>query len=196
MAGIDKIVNEILAEAGSKAEEILEDARSKAAASEEEAMADCEAYKAKRAQEASAKADAVRARAESQALLEKRQAMLGVKQDIIDQVITKAFDKLAGQDTGSYFDMIGKLLKKAAYAGDAQICFSEQDLKRLPDGLEATLKQIASENDCRLTLSEEAAPIENGFLLKYGGIEENCSLKALFASMRDHLQDKVNAALW
>ena len=47
-----------------------------------------------------------------------------------------------------------------------------------------------------LTVSPEAAPIDNGFILKYGGIEENCSLRALFSSMKDQLQDKVNAALW
>ena len=64
------------------------------------------------------------------------------------------------------------------------------------EGFAAVVNGIASEKGGSLRVSEEAAPIENGFLLKYGGIEENCSLKALFTSMRDRLQDKVNEALW
>ena len=47
-----------------------------------------------------------------------------------------------------------------------------------------------------LKLSKDPAPVKNGFILKYGGIEENCSLDALFASRTDALVDKVNAALW
>ena len=196
MAGIDKIVNEILAEARAQADKILGEARDKAAKAEEDAIAGSEEYKAKRAQEAAAKADAIRVRAESQAMLEKRQAMLGVKQGIIDEVIEKAYSTLAGQDSQAYFGMIGKLLGKAVRSGDGEICFSADDLKRLPEGFAAVVNGIASEKGGSLRVSEEAAPIENGFLLKYGGIEENCSLKALFTSMRDRLQDKVNEALW
>ena len=196
MAGIEKIVNEILAEARAKADEILMEARDKAAKAEEDAISGSEAYKAKRAQEASAKADAIRVRAESQAMLEKRQAMLGIKQGIIDNVIEKAYETLAGQDDNAYFGMIGKLLGKAVRSGAGEICFSAADLKRLPEGFDDVIRGIAAEKGGELKISGEAAPIENGFLLKYGGIEENCSLRALFTSMRDRLQDKVNGALW
>ena len=35
-----------------------------------------------------------------------------------------------------------------------------------------------------------------GFVLVYGGVEENCSAGALFASQRDELADKVHAMLF
>ena len=47
-----------------------------------------------------------------------------------------------------------------------------------------------------LTVSRTPADIENGFVLRYGGIDENCSLRALFEEKRETLQDIVNKILW
>ena len=47
-----------------------------------------------------------------------------------------------------------------------------------------------------LTLSDEARPIGGGFLLVYGGIEENCTIKAVFDSKREELSDRVNRLLF
>ena len=75
--------------------------------------------------------------------------------------------------------------------------FSEYDLKRIPNdfekNLENTLKDI---KNAALTISKEAAPIDGGFILVYGDIEENCSFKALFNNAKEELQDKVNAFLF
>ena len=75
--------------------------------------------------------------------------------------------------------------------------FSKTDLERLPqnflDSLEVSLKDI---KNASLTISEEAAQIDGGFILKYGEIEENCSFEALFIDSKDELQDKINAFLF
>ena len=47
-----------------------------------------------------------------------------------------------------------------------------------------------------LTLSDDTADIDSGFILRYGGIEENCSLKALFADRQEELQDLVHKLLF
>ncbi|MDO4477446.1 MAG: V-type ATP synthase subunit E family protein [Lachnospiraceae bacterium] len=196
MAGINGIVSEILQDAEKKAEAILAEANKKADAVKEEAKARADAYAASAATAAQKKAEDVKHRAASQAALEKRQAILAAKQDIIDGVINEAYNKLASTDDASYFEMIGRLLKKAVHAGEGEIRFSENDLKRLPAGFAAEAAAAAEAVGGKLTLSDVPVAIENGFVLVYGGIEENCSLKALFASMRDQLQDKVNAAIW
>ena len=41
-------------------------------------------------------------------------------------------------------------------------------------------------------MSRETRDIPNGFVLVYGGVEENCTLKAMFEAKRDELADKVN----
>ena len=47
-----------------------------------------------------------------------------------------------------------------------------------------------------LKVSKEGKNIENGFVLVYGGIEENCTLRAMFDAKRDELSDKVHRMLF
>ena len=43
---------------------------------------------------------------------------------------------------------------------------------------------------------KEPRPIEDGFVLVYGGIEENCTFRALMDAKKDQLQDTVNQILF
>lgn len=92
--------------------------------------------------------------------------------------------------------MIKKLLTKAVHSGAGEILFSEKDLKRLPATFAKEIAEIAGKNGGSLKISDKPAAIDNGFILSYGGIDENCSLKALFAEKHDQLQDKAHASLW
>ena len=47
-----------------------------------------------------------------------------------------------------------------------------------------------------MKLWEEAAPIDNGFILVYGGVEENCTFRALMDGGRERLQDAVRRVLF
>ena len=38
--------------------------------------------------------------------------------------------------------------------------------------------------------------IDNGFILTYGGIEENCTIRAMFDAKRDELADSVYRMLF
>ena len=38
--------------------------------------------------------------------------------------------------------------------------------------------------------------MDGGFVLLYGGIEENCTVRALFDARREALQDQVHALLF
>ena len=69
-------------------------------------------------------------------------------------------------------------------------------LARLPEGFRDLVKKLAAEKGGSLTIGEESADIENGFILRYGGVDENCSLSSLFAEKKDMLQDLVSRTLW
>ena len=75
------------------------------------------------------------------------------------------------------------LLKKEAAQGDA-VLPAKQDR----DLIAALLPQVPQ----KLTLSEEDAPYEGGFLLRGGSYEKDCSLNALMAELR--LNEETNAA--
>ena len=196
MAGVDNIVKEILQEAQSKADALVNEAKAnaeeilkEAAAADEKMAQDCE-------QEARRTVSDLAERAKSQSSLQKRQSLLQAKQDIIDEVIQKAYDKLSTQDGNAYFAMAEKLIQKAVRPGKGEICFNEADLKRIPADFEERIRKIAAGCGSELSISEVPAKIRSGFILSYGGIEENCSLDAIFSEKRESLRDLVNATLW
>ena len=66
----------------------------------------------------------------------------------------------------------------------------------MPADFEKKIEAAAQENGGSLTLQKEPKEIPDGFILVYGGVEENCTLKALFDAKKDQLQDRVNEMLF
>ena len=58
------------------------------------------------------------------------------------------------------------------------------------------IEKAAKESGGTLKLMKEARQIEDGFILVYGGIEENCTFRALLDAKKDQLQDQVNRILF
>ena len=55
---------------------------------------------------------------------------------------------------------------------------------------------MAEKKGGALEFSGEVRNIDGGFILVYGGIEENCSIDAVFAEKRDELLDQVRKILF
>ena len=88
------------------------------------------------------------------------------------------------------------MVQKYALPQEGIICFSQADLDRMPAGYPARLEKAAKEKGGALTVSKEGKNIENGFVLVYGGMEENCTLKAIFDEKKDDLSDKINRVMF
>lgn len=196
MAGIENIVNEILADAKSRADEVLDQAR-KTADEELAAAAGENAETAKAASERAARAVVdYEARVRSQCEQENKLRVLAAKQEVIDGVLAKAEERLKTQDAGDYFDMLRRLLATVVRSGEGEIALSASDLSRVPEDFLEKANAVAKEKGGSLSLSDKSADIDSGFILRYGQIEENCSLSALFAENRDRLQDVITSILW
>lgn len=199
MAGLDKIIARIQAESEEAAARTLEEAKAKAEQilqeAREEAGQECAAIE-KKARQA---ADNILDRGRSAAELKKRQRILAEKQVLISEILSKAKRELKAMPADAYFDSIVKLAVKAAQKGEGRILFSQEDLARLPanfgDTLNAALAAGGKES-AALTVSGENRSIDSGFVLTYGGIEENCSFDALFESAHEALQDQVQEILF
>ena len=125
-----------------------------------------------------------------------RNALLKAKGEIIDEVISRALDELKNQDTDSYFATALNILKDNVQDKDGKICFSKTDLDRMPSDFKSKIDEVAKEKGGSLNIDEEPADISDGFILKYGDIEENCTFDAIFDSKRDELRDLVNKNLF
>lgn len=196
MAGLDKIIDQIHEESVLSANQIIAEARQTAAgiieAARQESQQQCNLIREKSQTELKN----YRERVKSSADFQRRTELLIAKQNIIAELIEKAYQTLNQQNADQYFDFIEKVIRKTALPKDGQIYFSQTDLARLPEGFEDIIKTAASTNHGTLTLMDEPKDIANGFILVYGGIEENCTFRALFEGKKEQLQDKAQAVLF
>lgn len=192
MTGLDKIVQQIQSEARTAADETLAAAKAEAekitAEAREKAQRQCAAIAA---QSETDVANAMAA-AESAAQLAKRRAILAAKQEIITEMIAQTQKSLYSLPDAQYFELILKMVQKYDRGEAGTIHFNAADIKRFPSDFQEKIHQAAA----KLTLSKEARKIDGGFVLVYGGVEENCSFDALFYAAREVLQDKVSQLLF
>ena len=196
MSGLDKMKSRILEEADHSAKEIMDKANAEAEAvikaAEEEAKAEAGRISSKAERDA---ADYAK-RVASSVDMRRKQAYLAAKQEVISHVLESAYSTVMNLEVKEYFDMLEKLLERYVLPEEGEICFSAKDLGRMPEGFSGKVKTIAANKGGSLTLSDEARDIDGGFLLVYGGIEENCTIKAVFDAKREELSDQVNRLLF
>lgn len=197
MTGLEKIIKVIEADAKANVEKILAEAKVESEKILASAKKEAEEKCAEIAEKPAYEVNAVINRARSGAMLIKRQKILNAKQQVISDIIEKARLKLTSLPDTDYFDIILQIVKKHVHPQEGIIRFSQADLDRMPKDFDKSLiKAIKDIKDASLTISKECAPIDGGFILVYGDIEENCSFDALFNDAKEDLQDKVNAFLF
>lgn len=196
MSGLDKITARILEESAAKAKEITDEARQKA----EAITADGQRRTAEECERINKKAEAVvlntQDKGKTSAQLRHKQVLLAGRQELIHEVIDTARQELSSLNDAEYKEFIIGLFNRHLPGQAAELKLNAIDKARLgTDTLEA-LKAAASANGAKLTVSDEPADIKNGFVLSYGGVEENCTIDALFDQSMDDMQDKVKDILF
>ena len=196
MTGLEKILYQIEEEAKSSADKIIEDANKEAEAVLAKADATCQEIQAVAEAKATATAEDILKKGRSAAAMQRKKNLLTAKQQVIGEVIDKAQKSLYAMDDAAYFALIEKMLEKFVLAETGEIRFNAKDQKRMPAGFEKKIAAAAQKKGGALTVSFETCEIDGGFLLVYGGIEENCSFAAMFAAEKESLQDKVHTLMF
>lgn len=197
MTGLEKMKSQILNEAELSAKKILDEAKQDAEKVMQTAKENAEAECGRISKKSEAELEAVKERAASSRDLQKRKAILQAKQEVIAKILDDVYEALLVLDDKSYFEFIRKMLKKFVLPQEGSICFSSNDLKRMPENFESEIMDIAAKKGGKLTLLKEGNDnIRGGFVLLYGGIEENCTFKAMFDSKKGELSDKVRVLLF
>lgn len=196
MTGLEKMVSQIVDEAKAEAESRVKAAQEEADKIVSEAEAEAEKLIGQSLEQSETDAANYLERVKSSADLQRRTVILQAKQEVIAAVLEKAYTSLNTMDEKAYFEMIRKMLEKFTLSESGDIYFSAADLNRLPAGFEKEISDIAAKKGGSLTLKKESKEIENGFILVYGGIEENCTFRALFNTQKDALQDKIHQELF
>ena len=124
-----------------------------------------------------------------------RNRYLEIRNAILNDIISAAYLGIENFSDGEYFDMIFSLCKKNIQPGECTMHMNGYDLSRLPADFESRLNEAVFETSA-VTISKKAVDIENGFILDYGDISVNCTLKAVFDENMDNLKDVLSKELF
>ncbi len=202
MTGLEKIIGQIESEGNAAAGEKIENARKQAEEILSCTREECEQIK----KDEQAKRESIKksllGRIDSAIDMDRRTALLRAKQQMIAEVIDKAYEQIANASDDVYFALMERMLRAYAEPQNGKIYFSKADCSRMPADFKAKIDLIAKERGGSLELVDAYREIENGFVLVYEGtgadtsIEENCTLKAVFEVQKEELQDIVHKKLF
>ena len=189
MSGVEKITARLNEETAAQCEEILAAARNKAAEIVGRAQAEGNAVIQKAEAEANKRGEQILASAASQSAANARKAMLAAKVDLIDEVLSVAKQSLHDLSDEAYFNALAGLARKNRQDGIGEMLLCERDLRRMPTNFIDKLGY-------GIKVSPIPADIEDGFILKYGEIEQNCTFSALFSAFSQELRSRAAALLF
>lgn len=196
MAGIEKITETILADARAEAQRIIDQANAETAKEKEAANQSFEEEKAKRDASIEKELEDMRQRAESARDLTRRRMILEKKQEIIGRIVEKIRLSLHDADSSKYFDQIYKMFEKYCESESGTMHMNANDLNRLPSDFAGKIEQIAKSKGGSIEIVKEPYNIEDGFVLVYGGTEENCTFRSLIETNKAAIYDEINKTLW
>lgn len=119
-----------------------------------------------------------------------KRKVLAYKVKCIDGIIEKTLDRLNNLPVDEYFAVLGKLVSQKADSGKGVLFLNRKDLSRVTESFRSIVKNLDIE------ISAETADIENGFILTYGLISENCSFRAIIDAERDGVRDIISRKLF
>lgn len=193
MSGIDKIIQEIETNTAQSCDSVLAQARQKADAIIADAQKQADQIVADGKDRTAAHVADIKKRGDSAAELEEKRVMLVTKQQIINTMLQEGLATAKSLPKDEYFALIKSMVAKYSMDDEGVIFFGENDNHRLPVDFLSELNQAAKGG---IVLSSKPAPIDAGFILKYGGIEQNCSFDAIFAGEAEELCDKAGRLLF
>ncbi len=195
MTGLEKILKEIEDEAAAEAEATIAKAKQQADGILEKAKEQALALSDKALAAAGQSVADIEYSRDSALGLQKRQRTLEEKQALLAETLELALKELYALPEKEYFDLMLRLAASSAEAGEGSMMLSEKDKQRLPAGFAQQLAGALPAGSS-ITISEECRPIDGGFVLKYGDVEENCSFAAIFDARRDEFADIISPILF
>ena len=195
MTGLEKILAEISGEAQAAREAALAQARQQAEAILQESArrtdAECEKL---RAQGKKSCEDMV-SQAQASAELQRRRILLETRQRLIGETLKAAGNAILDMPPQEYFEALIRIASLYAHPGEGEVYLSRRDLDRLPPDFEKKLNQALPQGGS-LHISAEPRSMYGGLVMTYDGVEENCSLRALFGSRSENLLDLADEVMF
>jgi V/A-type H+-transporting ATPase subunit E len=216
MIGAERITAKIISDAENDAREKLAAAGAEREKLREDYKRRAKELRAKMLADAEADAEGFVARAKSSAALEKRNAVLNAKSEMVDAAFDAALAEIRAMDAEKYRDLLVGFIESAIvaqinaeaeeirnYGADElsvadkyEIVLNRRDREAhgaaVIDGIRrSSIGRLSSEQVEKIVLSDKTADIDGGVMIRYGDMEINCSLSMIFARLREELESDV-----
>ena len=198
MNDIKNLTDKILEDAAAFAEITAKDARKQADEIIESYRLKADALLNAETEKAEKSAAELISRNDSSSKLRERNALLGVKAQMLDEAFSGAAEHFRNLPSDKYIELLLRFFKEAMGPGNMTICMNKKDLETVGKDFLAAAKEIFSKEypGFSLTLSDEPHQTDGGFILKKGDIELNCSVSESLSACRQRYQNEIYKILF
>lgn len=221
MTGIDKITGKIISEAQSDAAAIIAKAQEQCAEIMFEASSDAERIKASLEDKAQKEAENIIARAKSEAAMQKRNILLEARREASDRVFEAAYKEILNLPEEKYCELVSGFIadailqeieteknnvllygeENADLPEKYELIFNPSDKEKFSGAIlegvgRIVIGKMSREELSKLVVAKDTASIDGGVIVRFGSVESNCSLKTVFAQLREKMESEISTLIF
>lgn len=193
MKGLEKITDRIRLDAQSEIRAICDEGDARAAQIAASYEAEAQQLLSQESERTAQAVEALVQRGERGAAMEQSKALLGVKQDCLDEAFRLAEQKLRSLPREAYAEVLAKIAASAG-SGDEEVILSAEDAAEI--GAAVVQQANAIKTGAAFTLSAETRPLDGGLVLKRGAVEINCAFATQLRLLRQTMAAEIAAILF
>ncbi len=191
-----QVVDKILAEAQTKADQIKRQAQDQQAAEQKKFDDRIAEFQQQTQQLAEQAAQTEKAQILALARMENMKEFLAEKARLLDEVFARSRKKLNELPDDEYRQLMARLLAEAVETGDEQVVAGKDDPRIDQKLVDDVNRQLADKGKGKLSLSSEKHPFGGGFLLQRGQIRTNVTTDVLVGQARTDLEIELSNELF
>lgn len=198
MKGTEKIIAHIRADGDAEAKKIIDAASKQAEEKRAESFKAALSEYEKLMQAGNAECEDILSGSRRIAEMEAKKSVLSVKQEMISAAFDAAREEIVNMPRDKYTQFLARMAAEAAASGMEEIVLNARDKAEVGKAVCKAANELFSAKGTpgKLTVSEDTADISGGVIVRFGGIETNCSIDALIRQRRSGLSTEVAAALF
>ena len=198
MKGTEKIIAHIRADGDAEAKKIIDAASKQAEEKRAESFKAALSEYEKLLQAGNAECEDILSGSRRIAEMEAKKSVLSVKQEMISAAFDAAREEIVNMPRDKYTQFLARMAAEAAASGMEEIVLNARDKAEVGKSVCKAANELLSAKGTpgKLTVSEDTADISGGVIVRFGGIETNCSIDALIRQRRSGLSTEVAAALF
>ncbi|MBQ7549293.1 MAG: hypothetical protein IJT03_06270 [Clostridia bacterium] len=194
MNGLEQILRKIEEDSSSAVSEIMDDAAQRARLNDEEETGKANARASEITAKAKKTAEQIAENSVGSCEAALRKGELKAKSDVVAGWLADSMAKINSMSGEEYYSAVFNLAVSHCSRQNGILLMNKRDKANMPGGYMKMLNDALPEG-ASLELSDEDADIKNGFIIRYGGIEENCVFDSLLEEKTDVLKDKLFALI-